>query len=193
MTRAFLLAATAVMLALLGGCAGSPASKFYTLSPSQPPTQVASARPLSIAVDSVSVPDLVDRPQFVLKIDANEVRIDEFARWAEPLKSQIPRVLAADLAQSIPGALVSSYPQRADPAAYRVSVDVQTFDSAPGDAVTVEALWSVRAPKQGATVSGRTVVHEPASGPGYDALVDAHSRALATVSRDIAAALHSTL
>jgi uncharacterized protein len=193
MTRAFLLAATIMVLALLGGCAGSPTSKFYTLSPSQPPTQVASDRPLSIAVDSISVPDIVDRPQFVLKIDANEVRIDEFARWAEPLKSQIPRVLAADLAQSIPGALVSTYPQRADQAGYRVSVDVQSFESMPGDSVTVAALWSVRSPQKGATVSGRTVVHEPTSGSGYDALVDAHSRALAALSRDIAAAIRSTL
>jgi uncharacterized protein len=192
MTRASLLVATMVGLALLGGCAASPTSKFYTLSPSQPPTQVAAARPLSITIDAVTVPDLVDRPQFVLKIDANEVRIDEFSRWAEPLKSQIPRVLAADLAQSIPGALVSSYPQRAEQGAYRVSVDVQTFDSMPGDAVTVAVLWSVRAPGQGASVKGRTVVHEPASGPGYDALVDAHSRALATVSRDIAAAVRPT-
>lgn len=193
MTRAFSLAATMAVLVVLGGCAASPTSKFYTLSPSQPPTQVAAARPLSIAIDAISVPDLVDRPQFVLKINADEVRIDEFSRWAEPLKSQIPRVLAADLAQSFPGALVSTYPQRSDEAAYRVSVDVQTFESTPGDAVTVAALWSVRTPRKGATVSGRTVVHEPASGSGYEGLVDAHSRALATVSRDIAAAIRSTL
>ncbi len=180
-------------LALLGGCAASPAARFYTLSASQPPEQVRTANPVNIAVDSVSVPELVDRPQLVLKVDANEVRIDEFARWAEPLKSEIPRVLAADLTQFIPGAIVSGYPQRADPAAYRVSVDVQTFDSMPGDAVTVAVLWSVHPPKQGAAVSGRTVVHEPTGAPGYDALVDAHSRALAAVSRDIAAAIRSTL
>jgi len=193
MTRFLSLPVAVIALALLGGCAGSPAARFYTLSAGQPPEPVRTANPVEIAVDSVSVPELVDRPQLVLRVDANEVRIDEFARWAEPLKSQIPRVLAADLTQSIPGATVSSYPQRANPAAYRVSVDVQTFDSAPGDAVTVAVLWSVHPPKQGATLSGRTVAHEPTGAAGYDALVDAHSRALAAVSRDIAAAIRSTL
>jgi hypothetical protein len=34
-------------------------------------------------------------------------------------------------------------------------------------------------------------VSEPAGAPGYDALVAAHSRALAAVCRDIAAAIRS--
>jgi uncharacterized lipoprotein YmbA len=190
-----------LVLSLVAGCATSPASKFYTLSPAPVAEQRVEAAvelrpgvdPIVIAIDPVTVPELVDRSQIVTRLDANRVSIDEFARWADPLKSQIPRVLAADLEQFIPGATVSTYPQRVDDNAYRVSVDVQTFDSSTSGTVTLAVIWSVRSPRRGEKVSGRTVVHEPMDGPGYDALVKAHSLALAAVARDIAGATHSAM
>jgi uncharacterized protein len=191
--RYFLLSLTAIALCLLAGCAMSPASKFYTLSAVSVVEQSSNGAQVAIAIDPVTVPELVDRSQIVTRLDANRVSIDEFARWAEPLKSQISRVLAADLGQFIPGAMVSTYPQRVDDNAYRVSVDVQGFDASTNGAVTPAVIWSVRAPNRGERMSGRSVVHETADGPGYDALVRAHSRALASVASDIAAAMHSTM
>ncbi|MDW3684304.1 PqiC family protein [Cupriavidus sp. CV2] len=187
------LMAAALGLAVLGGCASSPQPTFYTLTPGRPQQRADADVPVAIVIGPVAVPEMVDRPQLVLRVSATQVRLDEFARWAEPLKRQIPTVLAADLVQLFPGALVSSYPQWADPGtAYLVSIDVQKFDSAPGDAAVISVAWSIRPPKQGALVSGRSDVQEPAGGAGYDALVDAHSRALAAVSRDIAVAIRST-
>jgi uncharacterized lipoprotein YmbA len=186
---------TAILLTLFAGCATSPASKFYMLSPvqavEQSVEQSSDGHPITIAIDPVTVPELVDRSQIVTKLDANRVSIDEFARWAEPLKKQIPSVLAADLGRFIPGAIVSTYPQRVDDNAYRISVDVEAFDSSANGTVTLAVIWSVRSPKGGENVSGRSVVHESAGGPGYDALVKAHSRALASVASDIAVATHS--
>lgn len=190
--RSFLLAAAAATL--MSGCASTPQAKFYTLGarPAQENAQTAPAR-LSISIDAVTVPELVDRPQMVVRIDATQVRIDEYARWAEPLKSQITNVLVADLAQALPGALVTGYGQWAGEAqSYHLQIDVQSFESA-ADMATIGTVWTVRSPKKGSAVSGRTVVHEPVSGQGYDALVDAHSRALAIISRDIAAAIRAGL
>ncbi len=186
------LMAAVLGLAVLGGCASSPQPTLYTLTPGRPQERADADVPVAISIGPVAVPEMVDRPQLVLRVSATQVRLDEFARWAEPLKRQIPTVLAADLAQLFPGALVSSYPQWADPGtAYLVSVDVQKFDSAPGDAAVISVTWSVRPPKQGAQVNGRSDVQEPAGAAGYDALVDAHSRALAAVSRDIAVAIRA--
>jgi uncharacterized lipoprotein YmbA len=191
----------AMMSMLAGGCSTSPRASFYTLSPMAPSASSSSESapvavqppPLRVMIDAITVPELVERPQFVLRTGATQVTIDEFARWADPLRSQISRVLAANLSQLLPGALVSGYaqgPEYAD--AYRVRVDVQSFESAPGDLATIVVLWSVRPPK-GATTSGRTIAHEVPRAAGYDALVDAHSRALAKVSGDIASAIRSTL
>ncbi|SAL67292.1 PqiC family protein [Caballeronia humi] len=192
--RSLNLAAVVLVLVLIGGCSTSPSAAFYTLS-AVPPVVAAPTTPppISIVIDAVTVPDLVDRPQFVLRTGATQVTIDEYARWAAPLRSQISRVLAADLAQAVPGALVAGNAQHPDNAqAYRVRVDVQSFESAPGEMAAIVVLWSVRPPR-GATITGQTFAHEAARTADYDALVDAHSRALATVSSDIAGAIRSTL
>ncbi|WP_174246418.1 membrane integrity-associated transporter subunit PqiC [Burkholderia sp. L27(2015)] len=192
--RSLLLMPVVLTLALVGGCGSSPTASFYTLSPVRPQEHVDTGTPVAITIGIVTVPEIVDRPQLVLRVDANQVALAEFDRWADPLKSQIRRVIAADLALQFPGALVSGYSQSVDPAStYLVSIDVQSFESAPGDAASITVLWSVRPPKLGAPMSGRTVVREPTGGAGDEALVAAHSRALAAVSRDIAAALRSTL
>jgi uncharacterized lipoprotein YmbA len=194
MRRPFLTTAVLmVTLALVAGCASSPQSSFYTLTPVPPAEQADTAAPKTITIGAVMVPEIVDRPQLVLRVNANEVNFDEFARWADSLKAQVRRVIAADLALQFPSALVSGYPGTVDPtSSYQVSIDVESFESAVGDTSAVSVLWSVRPPK-GATVNGRTVVRVPTGGPGYDALIAAHSKALAAVSGDIATAIRSTL
>jgi uncharacterized lipoprotein YmbA len=190
MTRG-LFASLILAASALAGCASSPTPRFYILSaPEQPAAKAA----YSVAVGPVTVPEIVDRAQLVLRTSANEVTIAEQTRWAQSLKSEIPRVIAANLAQSLGDAYVSAYPQgTGSEADYRVVVDIQRFESALGDAATVEALWAVSATtgKSGAPRSGRSLVREPVQGRDYDALVAAHSRALASISRDIAEAVRA--
>lgn len=52
--------------------------------------------PLAFVVDYVGIPELVDRPEFVIRINPSQVRIVETARWSEPLRIQIAKVLALD-------------------------------------------------------------------------------------------------
>jgi uncharacterized lipoprotein YmbA len=167
---------------------------FYTLSSSAAPAGVdaapAAAVP-SIGLGPITLPDVVDRPQFVLRTGANQVVIAEEHRWAGPLKSEIPRVIAENLSQLLGVKQVWSYPQSAaETAEIRVLVDVQRFDSAPGEAATIDASWTVWR-KSGEPASGRSLVKEPVNGSGYDVLAAAHNRALAAVSREIAAAIRS--
>ncbi|MDR5806530.1 PqiC family protein [Caballeronia sp. LZ001] len=181
-----------IVSALVAGCATSPTARLYTLSPVKVAEMPPGTKPVVVAIGPVTVPGLVDRPQIVSAIDANRVTIDEFARWADPLKSQIARVLAADLTQLMPGSIVSVYPQRLNDKAYRASVDVQSFDSSASGSVRLAAIWSIRPPKRNA-VEGRTVVSDTTSGPGYGALVNAYSRAVASVANEIALAIQSDM
>ena len=173
-----------VLLALgLAACSSPLKERFYTLDAPEPPA--AAEAPYSIAVGPVSVPELVDRPQFVVRVNANQVAIAEQARWAEPLKSAIARVVAANLATALNGRVA---PQRSGDADYRVALEVQRFESTPGDGVLIDAAWSV-APKSGERRSGRSMAREKVRGSDYDALAAAHSAALAAISREIAATL----
>ncbi len=182
---------TLLLLAAASGCGRSPAVNFYTLAAMAPEAASTAAASHSVAVGPVTLPELVDRPQLVIRVAASRVDILETHRWAEPLKNEIPRVLAENLARLLRPARVSTYGQSASrDAEYRVLVDIQRFESVPGDGVTIEALWSVRRTAVGAVPGkGRSIVREPAVGTGYEALVAAHGRALAAISRDIAQAL----
>jgi len=181
---AIVLAACA---ALAAGCASTAPARFYTLSVETP--QAPAAQGPSIAVAAVTVPDTVDRPQLVVAVNANEVIILEQHRWAEPLKGELARVLAENLSRASGNARVAAYPQNASlNANYRVLVDFQRFAGHPEGDVVLDVLWSVRAKDGERLRRGRSSARESA-GKGYDALVAAYSRALATLAREIAAAL----
>jgi uncharacterized lipoprotein YmbA len=177
--------------ALLSGCA-SPPTTYYTLSADASLERDGSAVSHAVTVGPVTVPDLVDRPQIVTRAatdQVNQITLGEFDRWGESLRSGIADTLAADLGRLLGSDRVAVSSRAApDSDAWRVRVDVMQFDSVPGDAVTIDAQWTVRGPASVAS-AGRSLVREPVSGPGYAALVAAHSRALAAVSREIAAAI----
>jgi uncharacterized lipoprotein YmbA len=188
------IAGALLIAALLAGCGitgTSPEPRFYTLASQAPPPAPASAAGFTIVVGPVTVPDVVDRPQMVTRTAENRVEIDEQARWAAPLKSEIARVIADRLAALLQGARVSTMEQRATGAPdYRLVIDVQRFDSS-AEGATVQAAWSMRTKDNPTATAGRSLVTEPA-GAGYDALVAAHSRALAKIAEEIAAAIQTT-
>ena len=185
------LAALAFLCALAGGCA-SPPSRFYTLNGTLEPAAPAfpQAQTLSVAVGPVSIPAEVDRPEIVVSEGPNRIRLEETHRWASPLEANIASVVAEDLVALLGTPQVTLFPQTASTtAAYRVLIEVQEFDSAPGRSATLDAVWTLRRTRDGRSETGRTRVREPLSVPGYEALAAAHSRALGDMSRDIANAL----
>jgi hypothetical protein len=178
------------LVALAAGCAATPASRFYTLSAA--PTPAAASSELSVVVGPVSVPAVVDRPQIVVRVGPNQVRPDEFNRWASPLQGNIARVVAENLVAMLgtPRVTLSSQTVNAE-AEYRVAIEVQRFESALGEAATLDAVWTVSRTKDDKSKTGRTTVREAVSETSYDALAAAHSRAIAGLSRDIADAVRT--
>jgi len=82
---------------------------------------------------------------------------------------------------------VSAHPESASLVAdYRVLVDFQRFDGAPGGDVALDALWTILAPNGDVVGSGRASIREPVAGNDYAALVAAYSRAVSRVSGAIA-------
>ena len=75
-----------VLAVCLSACAGkSASSNFYVLSP-LPQSKLSGSESKTIGVFPVAMPDYLDRPQIVTRVSENEIKLDEFSRWAEPLK-----------------------------------------------------------------------------------------------------------
>jgi uncharacterized protein len=181
------------LLAILGsaGCGPSATARFYTLT-STATAQDGPATSYAVAVGPVSVPGAVDRPQFVVQVTPNSLGLEEFNRWAAPLNEGIARVVAGDLTVLLGTTEVATVPLPPGfVPAYRVTIDVQRFESTPGKGVVVDAVWVVRKSAGGNPRLGRTVASDTVEGGGFDALAAAHSRALAKVSSDIAVAIRA--
>lgn len=204
-----ILLATASMLT----ACSSPKNTYYTLSAPDVSAITATTQKTRILVGPVTVPEILDTPQLVLTDSSNQVTIYEYRRWAGSLKSDIERVVAADLSRDLATPNVWSYTQ--SPFAhydYQVFIDVQKMDSRLGDSVLLEVLWTIKpthetsSPTEAKTahavkrkagtpdkqqMTGRSVVREPVSGSGFEAVVAAQSRAFDRATLDIAKAIRT--
>jgi len=182
---------TALAVVALSGCSAAE-MKFYTLDPVATPGAAPAAH-YSVLVGPVEIPPSLDRPQFVVQVAPNQVAIDELNCWAAPLDDGIARTLAADLAQLLATHDVAVAPLANFAATHRVTLNVQRFDSVPGRTTNLDVVWTVTPTAlSGASRTGHSVFQEPVTAPGYDALAAAHSRAIAKMSAEIAAAIEES-
>jgi uncharacterized lipoprotein YmbA len=189
MIRGIALTSIVLSFTLAAGCSTAP-SKFYSLSS----TAIADGTPatsVAVLVGPVTIPAAVDQPEFVVQVAANRVQVDEFNRWVSPLGDGIARAVAGNLVVLLGTPDVATAQLANFAPDYRVTIDVQRFESVQGQAATVEAVWTVRKTVGGQTRSGRTVAREPVQGQGFEALAAAHSNAIAKMSGDIAAAIRA--
>ena len=179
----------ALVAAAAAGCSTTPA-RFYSLA-STATADGTPATSAAVMVGPVTIPASVDQPGLVVQVAPNRVEVDEFNRWVAPLNDAIARAVASDLVVLLGTPEVATAQLANFTPDYRVTIDIQRFESIQGDAALVEAVWTVRKTAGGETRSGRTVAREPVQGQGFDALAAAHSRAIAKLSADIAAAIRA--
>jgi uncharacterized protein len=189
--RRILCVAVVCIAAVLAACS-SPSSNLYTLSPAAAAVAAAAPCNCSVVVGPVSIPAIDNVPQIVVNTGPNQVRLDEFNRWASPLQNNIMRVVAENLVTLLGTPQVTLFQEalNAD-SEYHVAIEVQSFESTLGEAATLKAMWIVRRTKDGKTLTGRTSVREPLTQNGYTALISAHDRGILQLSQDIAAGVRS--
>ncbi|HYA34139.1 MAG TPA: PqiC family protein [Candidatus Binataceae bacterium] len=184
------LVSVVCLIIAVGGCGTSPVSHFYTLDPTASPVG-APVLPAKVMVGPITMPASVDRPEFVVRVANNQVKVDEFNRWDAPLDDIVARTIAGDLSVQLGSPDVTTTPLANFRADYWVTVNVERFESSRGNYALVESVWTVRRTVDGETRSGRTSTRESVKDDSFDALAAAHSRALASLSDDIASAIRS--
>ncbi len=128
----------------LAACS-SPNSTFYVLNGTSPLPKGKMQHYKStqkVAIGPVSIANYLDRPQIVTRTASNELKLDEFNRWAEPLNQNIQQVLLNDLSQQLPRTQFYPYPQyRNIPVRYRLAIDISRADTdAQGNSVLISDI-----------------------------------------------------
>ena len=191
--RLALLAVLAAGLTL-AGCAETPPTRFYTLSPLEDApggTPPANLPELTVGVGPVTLPPYLDRPQLVTRAGGNRMVLADFDSWVEPLQGMFTRVLGENLALLLGTDDVLLLPQNRDFALDRqVEVDVTRFDVDNVGNAVLDAKWWVYGRNGDKLLrSGRSTVSEPAAVDDYTAAAAALSRALGAMSTEIAQAI----
>jgi uncharacterized lipoprotein YmbA len=194
-TRA--LCGLAVLFAI-AACGSTAPTRFYTLSsvpPASPIVVPASSgagnqRLSTLLVGTVDLPQTLDRPQFVRRSGSNTIDIAELDRWSEPLDGMIRRSLADDLAARLPRTRVLTSELPPIPIDNTLMLEIDRFEADESGKVTLNAQWFVSSGDAAAPpLSRRSTVEERAGATDTEAVVVAMSRALATLSSEMADAL----
>jgi len=203
-----LAAVTAVLL--LAGCASSPPSSFYTLSP----LAAAGGRDadirggsLAIGIGPVTFPQFLDRPQIVTRDSANRLALDEFHRWGGTIQDDFLRVWSENLGFLLGTSRVLAAPSEVRiPLDFRIAAEVLAFEGTPGNEAVLKVRWSVLDPylertlasnegsyrcqiRRGSTTRTPTAAQlfgDEALSRDYQAVVAALSQCLGDFSRDVA-------
>jgi len=183
--------------AILNACSlgrSSPPTRLYVLTALSRPEgsqSRASTAGLAIGVGPVELPQYVNRPQIITGESENELQREPFAQWAEPLETNVTRVLAENLSQLLATERVAVFPWKGPvPLDYQVVVEVIQFLGTPNGSVSLIAMWRVLGKDgQAPLVSRQSRFTEPTRSSDYTALAGAMSRTVASLSRDIATAI----
>ena len=186
-------ACLATLTVVSTACSSAPI-RYYSLVAASPPAPAVTnqAQLTPFILMPVGVPAQVDQPQLVVREGPQRVELLEGDRWIAPLGDELRGALSADLARDLPGRDVTGLAEKPGPA-LTVKVNLRRFDSVPGADAVLEAGWTLSWPGVGNSVGlGCTSqVDEPvgaSTGPGYDALVQAHQRAVGKLAHAIATA-----
>jgi hypothetical protein len=190
-----------MILALLTGCMGkSKPARFYTLTPVYESGTVMKEKSfesgLAVGIGPVKIADYLNQSRIVTRTAGNRIRQAEFDQWTGSLQDNLVRTLAENLGFLLATDHVFIYPWRSFvPVDCQVMVDIVRFDGGLGKEVVLVARWSVltgERDKKLATVQ-RSEIHEKTGGEGYAEFVAAQSRALAGLSREIAAEIEEAV
>jgi uncharacterized lipoprotein YmbA len=147
---------TAVLL--LAACRSDPI-QFHTLTPTQSGDHSRTTVGV-IQIETISVPPQVDRAQIVIRESNSGLAILETQWWGATLVDELRSALADQLSNS---------PVQGK---YSVRVDVQRFDSVPGQYALMDVKWRLRSAGTGDTerLICRSTLQTP-SGASIDDLV----------------------
>lgn len=178
-----------VCLGMITACVGgrSPVSSFYMLHADSSVSKPDLLFTTTVGVDTVSLPDYLDRPQIVtFKADMVELNIDEFNRWGDSLDTMLQQVIVDDLSAQFPNAtidLLTSGEYGTTP--LTVKITINRLGGILNQTVLLDASWQIVDQDDRVLIQKRSRLTGSTS-EGYSGYVKSQSRLLSDLSLEIA-------
>jgi len=173
-------------------CGSSPPTQKYILTPSiKNDTETLSEKEttkITIGIGSIEFSEYLKRPEIVSFKGNNELNVDEFNRWAEPLEKNFERVLIENLSRLIPTDRIYIFPwQEEEPNSFQITIAVNEFGMRSDSSVVLDARWSVsKKVKRDFLMTQRSFYTENAAGVSIEGKVALLSDLVGKFSSDIA-------
>ena len=185
----------AVVVMLVQGCGASEPIRYYQLSSlsdsNKEGTTGGDQRGLVIGIGPVDIPRYVDRLQIVMRSAPNVVDLAEFDRWAEPVQTDVKRVLVGNVSHLLGGEPVAVvFWDEGLPLDYQVRIEVTRFDFESSGEAILSARWNIIGKDERKALVLKTSQYVQRAPPDDLALmVGAMSRNLESLSQEIVSAL----
>ena len=186
---------------LLSGCLQTTAedkTRFYLLSALPDTTApIAGVRlnpAITVDVAKLRLPQYLQRPEVVTRVDTNRLVLSEFDLWGGSLEKNMTRVLAANLSALLSTSEVHIESRRR-PAGIdaAVEIEVMQFERTPGGRSVLEVQWRVFGPERDkaplASKISRFTSAPVSASPSVDATVAAMSALIGDLSVALAQAI----
>ena len=188
-----------MILTLIGfffyGCGVSEPIRYYQLS-SIPGSEKKSSmegekRGTTIGIGPVDIPRYVDRLQIVKRSAPNVVDLAEFDRWAEPVQTDVKRVLVENVSHLLAGEQAAViFWDEGLPLDYQVRIEVTRFDFESSGEAVLSARWNIIGKDERKALVLKTSRYTQQAQPDDLALmVGAMSRNLESLSQEIVSVL----
>jgi len=176
-----------LLTALASGCAKGPPPEFYVLNPTAPAALPGFEQGVTIGVGPVTLPPHLDRNQIVTQVDSTKLLLSEMNQWAEPMKAGVIRVLLMTVGLELDSNRIYALPLRQRRAMdYQVAVDVLRLEGILGKSAVLAARWILLSGDGKKVLSSKVSrIEEPTSGPSMNDFVQAQSRALSALGKEI--------
>lgn len=164
------LALVCALAPLLSGCASSPSSTFYVLTPI-PEAAVRSGDiaggGLSVGIGPVVFPEFLDRPQIVSRAGDNRLELDEFHRWGGTVQDEFLRVWGENLTHLLGTSRILVLPSESRmPIDFRITGEVISFGGMSDDHAVLKVRWAVMDNYLEQTLAAREDVYRCPIGAG---------------------------
>lgn len=186
-----------ITLFFLSGCMGkSKPSNFYMLYPIKSATMqggMSIADTMHIQVGPITMPTYLERSQIVITTETNQLIVDEFNRWAEPLIDNFSRVLVENLSQLLKTPNVHPYASgNVNGPDIIVSIDITRFDVTQDGNAYLNVFWTLSDKSADEPqVTRKNYYHTQAESKDMSDAVRSQNNLLAEFSNDIADAVRS--